>query len=423
MLVLHSRNCERYQLVLRIVNIADCEEWLSAMNLEVLFDGLSPRAIARAPRPTWIEVNRSALANNLSLLRKRIPKTTQLMAVVKANAYGHGAAETARVLQTAGADQFAVATLQEALELRSAGVDRPVLVLGYTPAWQIATALAHAITLTVFDLDTATALHEGAVARGERLTVHLKVNTGMNRLGVRPADAPGILAVLTRLGGLDVEGIFTHFATSDEEDKHHAEAQFVLFSQLLDELASAGLRPPLAHAANSAALLTMPHTHLDMVRSGIALYGLDPDMEQCKLPAGFRPVLSWKAIVAQVTDLRPHDAVSYGREFIADHPMRVAVLPVGYADGFPRKPHNWGSVLIHGRAAPILGRVCMDQCIVDVTAIEAESGSVCQGDEVILIGRQGDAAITAEEASRRVATNNYDIVSRILARVPRLYTA
>jgi alanine racemase len=238
---------------------------------------------------------------------------------------------------------------------------------------------------------------------------------------VRPEAAPALLTALTALDGLAVEGIFTHFATSDETDKTHAEAQFTRFQALLDALRRVGLRPPLAHAANSAALLTMPHTHLDMARSGIALYGLDPDMTQCTLPAGFRPALAWKARVTQVSDLAPGEAVSYGREFIASRPMRTATLPIGYADGFPRRPQTWGSVLIHGQHAPILGRVCMDQTVVDVTAIEAATGPVRQGDEVVIIGRQGEANLSAEIASARVGTNNYDIVSRILARVPRIY--
>jgi alanine racemase len=382
---------------------------------------MSSDALRQPPRTTWIEVSRSALAHNLGLLRQRISANTRLMAVVKANAYGHGAVESARILQVAGADAFAVATLQEAIELRSAGIEQPVLVLGYTPAWQTEAALVHAITLTVLDVETATAMHNIAAACDRSLTVHLKVNTGMNRLGVRPALAFSVLTALAQLPALKVEGIFTHFATSDEADKQHAEAQFACFQKSLAELTAAGLRPPIAHAANSAALLTMPHTHLDMVRAGIALYGLDPDKDECKLPDGFRPALAWKAIVTQVSDLEAGEAVSYGREFIANRPMRIAALPVGYADGFPRKPNNWGSVLLHGRPAPILGRVCMDQCVVDVSAIEAQHGTVRQGDEVVIIGRQGDAAITAEEASTRVGTNNYDIVSRILARVPRLY--
>ena len=255
---------------------------------------------------------------------------------------------------------------------------------------------------------------------GAPVTVHLKVNTGMNRLGVNVADAPALLADLRTVAGLHVEGIFTHFATSDLADKQHAAAQFGRFAALLADLRAACLCPPVAHAANSAAILTMPQTHLTMVRSGIALYGLDPDVDETPLPPGFTPVLSWKALVAQVRDLAPGDAVSYGREFIADRPMTVAVLPMGYADGFPRKPLNWGSVLIRGRAAPILGRVCMDQTIVDVTAIVAATGPLAMGEEAVLIGRQGDAELSAAEAAHRIGTINYDVTSRILARVPRI---
>jgi alanine racemase len=214
-----------------------------------------------------------------------------------------------------------------------------------------------------------------------------------------------------------VEGIFTHFATSDT-DREYAEEQFRVFSTLLEQLAMAGLRPSLAHAANSAATLTMPHTHLDMVRCGITLYGLAPDEDATPLPPGFRPVLSWKAQVAQVRNLQAGDPVSYGREFVADQSMTVATVPVGYADGFPRRPYTWGSVLVHGQAAPILGRVCMDQCVVDVTAIAALE-PVRQGDEVVMIGKQGEAEISAAEAGHRIGTINYDVVSRILARVPR----
>ena len=375
------------------------------------------------PRPTWLEISRRALTNNVRQLRSRLAPGTMLMAVVKANAYGHGAAETSRTLQAAGADHFAVATLAEAIEVREAGIQRPILVLGYTPAWQAATALARNITLTVLDMETAVELGRLAAAQGGALHMHVKVNTGMNRLGVRPDAAPGFIATLRALPGIAVEGIFTHFATSDELDKRYAAAQFAEFAALLDELGKVGLRPPIAHAANTAALLTMPETHLEMVRSGIALYGLDPDMDECRLPAGFRPALSWKAIVTQVADLAAGDAVSYGREFIADQPLRAAVIPVGYADGFPRRPRTWGSVLVRGVAAPILGRVCMDQTVIDVTAIEQATGAVQQGEEVVLIGRQGDADLTAEEVSRRVGTNNYDVVSRILARVPRVYVA
>jgi len=377
------------------------------------------------PRTTWIEVSRSALANNVKQLQAAA-RGVPLMAVVKANAYGHGAVAVACALQAAGVHSFAVACLSEALELRAGGVTLPILVLGYTPPWQGAEAAAARVTLTVFDAETAAGLDAQTASAGSpagKLLVHVKVNTGMNRLGVRPDDTPALLNTLAQLPNLAVEGIFTHFATSDESDRSYAELQFRRFRELLESLGASGLRPPLAHAANSAALLTMPHTHLDLVRSGIALYGLDPDCDQCPLPAGFTPALSWKATVTHVAALEAGEPVSYGREFTASGPMRVAVIPVGYADGFPRKPHTWGSVLIRGRAAPILGRVCMDQTVVDITPIETETGEagpVRVGEEVVLIGRQGSAVLSAEEAARRVRTNNYDIVSRILPRVPRV---
>lgn len=370
------------------------------------------------PRTTWIEVSRAALRNNVAQLQRATPHA-RLMGVVKANAYGHGAVPVAGTLQAAGVHSLAVACLGEALELRTGGVTLPILVLGYTPAWQAAEAAAAGVTLTVFDAETAAQMNE-LVAGPARLAVHVKVNTGMNRLGVGPAGAPALLAALRALPNLHVEGIFTHFATSDETDRSFAEVQFSRFQAVLACLEAAGLRPPLAHAANSAALLTMPHTHLDLVRSGIALYGLCPDMEQCPLPAGFQPALSWKAIVTRVGALEPGDSVSYGREFVAAQPMRVAAIPVGYADGFPRKPFTWGSVLLRGQPAPILGRVCMDQTVVDVTQIEAASGPVRQGEEVVLIGSQGAARLSAEAVSARIHTNNYDVVSRILARVPRV---
>lgn len=375
------------------------------------------------PRPTWITLDRAALFHNARLLRQRLAPGVKLMAVVKANAYGHDARLVAPVLVDAGADMLAVATLGEALDLRAAAssgaITAPILVLGYTPAHQAADAIAHAVTLTVFDLPTATAIAAAAQAVGTPARVHVKVNTGMNRLGAEVEDAPALLAALHNLPGLVVEGIFTHFATSDS-DLDYARIQLDRFTALLTTLSGQGLRPPLAHAANSAALLTLRESHLDMARSGIALYGLDPDVDDCPLPADFRPALAWKAAVTQVRSLRPGDPVSYGREFVADRPMTVATLPVGYADGFPRRPHTWGHVLIHGAPAPILGRVCMDQCVVDVTATAARQ-PVRQGDEAVLIGRQGDAAITAAEAARRIGTINYDVVSRILTRVPRLW--
>ena len=370
------------------------------------------------PRSTWIEVDAGALRNNLTCLRARLTPACRVMAVVKANAYGHGAVQVATTLAAAGVDYFAVAALGEALELRAAGITLPVLVLGYTPAHQMTDAIRHSITLTVYDEVGIDAAQQAAQQVGARAMLHLKVNTGMNRLGAEPEQTPALVMRAAAHKGVLLEGIFTHFATSDS-DLDYAAHQFARFQALLAQLDATGIRPPIAHAANSAAALSLPATHLDMVRAGIILYGLDPDVASCPVPADFRPALAWKAQVTQVRDLRPGDPVSYGREFVADRPMTVAVIPVGYADGFPRRPHHWGHVLIHGRPAPILGRVCMDQSIVDVSAAHALT-PVHQGDEAVLIGRQGHAAITAADAAARLHTINYDVVSRILGRVPRL---
>lgn len=373
-------------------------------------------------RPTWLEIDLSAIRNNVQQLRRIVDKRCEIMSVVKANAYGHGAVQIAKTVLQAGAKRLAVAALCEAMELRESGIRAPILVLGYTPPWQAQDALDANVTLTVYDLECVTALNAAAARTSRPAAVHVKVNTGMNRLGVSPGKTAAFLAELQTYSHIYVEGLFTHFATADETDKDFAHAQFHTFSRLLSTLRAADLCPAVTHAANSAATLTMPHTHLDMVRPGIATYGLHPDVVKTRLPAGFAPALSWKATVVQIRDLQPGDAVSYGREFIAERPMRIAVIPVGYADGFPRAPYHWGSVLIAGQPAPILGRVCMDQTIVDVTSIETPSGRVQQGAEVVLIGQQCDAELSAETVGQRLGTINYDVVSGILARVPRIYT-
>lgn len=370
-------------------------------------------------RATWIEVSEQALRNNVAQLQAHLSPGCRLMAVVKANGYGHGATQIAPILVDAGASYLAVATLEEAVELRQSGLSAPILVLGYTPPWLAKTAALNNIALTLFESETANQYASVASQLDRRLTVHVKVNTGMNRLGVVPGDAGSLFQQLGRLSQLNVEGIFTHFATSDLSDKSFAQEQFARFEALLHQLAKQGLRPPLAHAANSAALLTMPETHLDMARSGIAIYGLHPDPDETKLPTSFQPALTWKAIVAQVNRLEPGESVSYGREFVTTRRSTIAVLPIGYADGFPRKPHNYGSVLIHGQTVPIIGRVCMDQAMVDVTDLDRIQ-QVCQGDEVVVIGRQGRAEITVDQVAQTLRTNNYDVVSRILSRVPRL---
>lgn len=371
-------------------------------------------------RPSWLEIDLNALRINVQRLRRLIGHPCLLTAVVKANAYGHGIELVGLAALRAGADRLAVATVGEGALLRKIGVAAPILVLGYTPPWQAADVIRHGLTATVYDLETADALAQAAQTFDTQANVHVKIDTGMHRLGLYPPDAPAFLAALSQRSGLIVEGIFTHFSTADDKDKTFTRGQLERFLALLSRLEEAGLRPPIAHAANSAATLSLPDSHLQMVRCGIALYGLHPS-EETPLPGGFKPVLSWKAQVAQVKSLERGDAVSYGNTYIAPDRRRVAVIPVGYADGFPRAPRHWQYVLIHGQPAPILGRVCMDQTVVDVTDIVVNSGEdVRIGDEVVLIGRQGAAAITAEDVAARVGTINYEVVSKLLARLPRI---
>ena len=371
------------------------------------------------PRPTWLEIDLDALAGNVRALRARIGPARQLFAVVKANAYGHGADIVGPAALAAGADRLAVATLGEAIALRQAGVTGPILLLGYTPGYLGQELLDWELAATLFDIETARQWSAAAAAAGKPIAVHVKVDTGMHRLGLSSTNVLGFLSQLAELPGLFVEGIYTHFSTADEADQTYTHRQLTTFTDLLAVLSLLGRRPPLAHAANSAAILSLPASHLDAVRAGIALYGLHPSPD-VPLPDAFRPVLGWKARIAQVKMLERGEAVSYGNTWRARRLSIVAILPVGYADGFPRSPRTWESVLIHGQPAPIVGRVCMDMTVVDVTAFYQTGDAVRAGDEVVLIGSQGSGHISAEEVARRTQTINYEVTSRLMARLPRI---
>ncbi len=383
-------------------------------------------------RPTWLEIDLGAIANNVRRL-KALADPAGLLISLKADAYGHGAIQVAHTALHNGATWLGVATFSEGVALRQAGIDAPILVLGYTPAWQARDLLRHDLTATVFDLEVAAALSRASVALERPARVHVKVDTGMARLGVFPDAALEFVRALAALPGVAVEGVFTHLAVSDGETEFEVEytaRQLAAFHGLLDSLAAAGIRIPLVHAANSAGLLAAQGDRLrnavvaraagaplaahTLARAGIAVYGLDPS-PGVRCPEGFRPALAWKTQIAQVKTLPPGSYVGYGATYRTAGEERIAVIPVGYADGFRRAPQHWGEVLVRGQAAPIVGRVSMDQTMIDVTHI----AHVRQGDEVVLIGRQGDAAITVEDVARRLGTINYEVVSAILARVPR----
>ncbi len=364
---------------------------------------------------TWIETDLAAIRHNTRRLLG-LAGGAGLMAVVKANAYGHGAGPVAQAAVAAGARWAAVARADEGLALRAGGLAAPVLVLGYTPPGQAAEALGHDLTLTVFDADTAAAYAATARGLGRTARVHVKLDSGMGRLGVLPGDALAFVRGLHGLAGLAVDGLFTHFAGSDMTEQTSTLAQMAALDGVLEALAAAGLRPPVVHAANSAAVLRQPAARYDVVRSGILLYGLDPS-DEVPAPPDLRPALAWKTRVAQVKTLPAGHGVSYGPEYVTRGPERVAVLAVGYADGFRRVPKNVNGVLIGGRRVPVRGRVCMDQCVAGIEAVPDARA----GDEVVLIGRQGAEQLRAEAVAARWGTNVYDAVSGIMARVARVY--
>jgi len=376
--------------------------------------GWSKVRLLHPGRPTWLEVDLEAIAHNVRRIVGHVGPGVRVLAVLKADAYGHGAARVARTALNNGASHLGVASINEGAALRRVDITAPILVLGYTPAWQARDLVLHDLSATVYNLDVARALSRAARELNRAVRVHVKVDTGMGRLGLLPEDVPAFVADLRALPGLVLEGIFTHMSTADS-DLAYARWQLARFRQVLETLSGAGVHVPLVHAANSAAILALPESHLNMVRLGIAMYGLQPS-PQVPLPPDFRPALSFKTQVAQVKVLPPGSFVGYGKGYQTAGVERIAVLPVGYADGFRRAPRHWDEVLIRGRRAPIVGRVSMDQTTVDVSHIPG----VRQGDEVVLIGEQGEGRITAEDVAERLGTINYEVVSEILARVPRV---
>ncbi len=367
---------------------------------------------AGAPdRPTWLRIDLDVIGHNVR--RLRAIAGVPLMVTLKADAYGHGALRVARTALANGATALAVATLGEARALRDDGIAAPILVFGYTPPWQAREAVGLGLTCTIFDHDSARALAEAADALERPAIVHVKVDTGMARLGLPPDEVGAFLQALHASPSLRVEGLYTHFATADSADETFARAQLRRFERVLAEITAAGLRPPVIHAANSAALLRMPGARFDLARPGIACYGLRP-AAATPLPPDFQPALSFHTEIAQVRAHPAGTSLSYGGAFVTQRPAQIATIPVGYADGFRRSP-PWREVLVRGRRAPVVGQVCMDYALIDVSEI----AGVRRGDPVVLIGTQGGQAITADEVAEWLGTISYEVVATILPRVPR----
>jgi len=369
--------------------------------------------LMRPLRPSWVEIDLDAIANNVRGIKSLIGDSVALFAVVKANAYGHGAIPVARTALLNGADYLGVASMQEALELRSAGIEAPILVMSYTPVQAIRQAVRQNITVTLYDLELARAFDRAARDAGGTLRVHVKVDTGMGRLGVMASDAVAFFRHLLSLTNLEIEGVYTHFSAADEDLSYTSE-QMRVFKGVITPLRAAGFTFKYIHAANSAGMLVSKETHFNAVRIGLAMYGLSPS-DLARVPRTFRPALSWKTVIAQVKSLPPGHPVGYGNTYQAKENERVAVIPVGYADGLRRSPQYWGHVLVQGQIAPIIGRVSMEKTIISISDIP----DVAIGDEVVLIGTQGENTITADDIAWRIGTISYEVICAVLPRAPR----
>jgi alanine racemase len=362
---------------------------------------------------TWLEVDLSAIKNNIKQIKEMTH--TGVMAIIKANGYGHGVLAVAQAATQAGASWLGVARIEEALNLRAAGIETELMVLGYTPPILIPEAIQNNIHVAIYESDMAKAYVSYAENVDGRLKAHLKVETGMGRLGMAPEFAQDFLHEYMDHPKVDVDGIFTHFARADEPKADSAKEQLAVFNELLAQLRRASLCPPMVHAANSAAAINFPEAYFDLVRPGIAIYGLDPSPET-KVPETFRPALTWKARLTSVRTLPPGHGVSYGSIYVTSDDERIGVIPVGYGDGYRRMPGQ--QVIVRGKLVDVVGRVCMDQCMLQLDAVpEAQPG-----DEVVLLGRDGDEEISANDLAARWGTINYEVLCGLADRLPRVYS-
>ncbi len=366
---------------------------------------------------TWAEINMNALEENVSNIRKITDKNAMIMAVVKADAYGHGAINVAKCLLAHGADRLAVSELDEAIELRRAGIDAEILILGASFDEECDQLVKYDITPAVFTKSFAEKLSEAAKKQGKTAKLHIKLDTGMSRIGflagVDDEKTTDEIIEISKLPNIFVEGIFSHFATSDEKDRSYTDLQFERFMKVCDMLKNKGLDIPVRHIANSAAIMMYPETHLEMVRAGIILYGFYPseDVDKTKLP--LRRVLTLKSRITHIKEIE-NRGVSYGRTYIADKKTKVATVPVGYADGYTRMLNNNAKIIANGKAVKVIGRICMDQCMIDVTNVH----NISTGDEVIIFGED---IVTADDLAQSLGTINYEIVCMLSRRIPRVY--
>ncbi len=361
---------------------------------------------------TWLEIDPRVLENNFKILSE----TThcKVMPIVKANAYGHGLEKVTQRLEKAGAEWFGVARIEEGLLLREAGIKARILVLGYTAPVRVPHAIRNDVTLTVYDHQVAEQYATQAKNVKGVLRLHAKIDTGMGRLGVPPTEALPFLKLISESPHMELEGVFTHFARADEPGAADTDVQLQRFQALLEKMEDENIRASMIHASNSAGSLAFPQARFNLVRAGIALYGLPPSHE-INLPEGIKPALTWKTRLISLKTLPADHGVSYGFKYYTKKRERIGVIAVGYADGLRRRPGN--KVLVRGKRARVIGNVCMDQCMLQMDHIQ----DAMIGDEVVLIGRQGEEEITATEIAADWGTINYEVICGLASRMPRVY--
>lgn len=368
-------------------------------------------------RPVWAEINLNNLENNIREIKNKVGDK-EIIATVKANAYGHGAVDVAPVLLENGATRLAVAVITEALELRRAKISAPIIILGYTPLDFSKEIITNDIEQTVYNYEYAKNLSDEAIKLNSKAKIHIALDTGMGRIGFLPnEESIEEIKKIFKLPGIKVEGIFTHFATSDEADKEYSMMQYEKFKYVCNAIEETGIKIPLKHVSNSAAIIDLEETYLDAVRPGIILYGYYPSEEVKKELIKIKPVLTLKAKIANLKTLHKDMYISYGRTFKTERESKIGTLPIGYADGYSRSLTGKGKILINGKLAPVVGKICMDQCMVDLTDVE----DVKLGDEVILLGEDSNIKIDADDIAELLGTISYEVLCMIKNRVPRVY--
>jgi alanine racemase len=370
----------------------------------------------RLGRPSVCYIDHESLRWNFRQIRSLLGSQVKILSMVKANGYGHGASAVARTLAAEGSDAFGVAIFEEAIELRRHGITAPILVLTGVYLDQLELFFEHDLMPVVHDADALRRLDAAVAQRGRSLDVHLKIDTGMGRIGFPAAECDSWLPQIKKLKALKVEGVFSHFSHAESVKGQYTRKQLEIFHDLVKRLAAVGISPPLIHLANSAATITLPEAYFNMVRPGLMLYGVYPSPEMATR-ISLKPVLSWKTRILQLKKVPSHTSISYGQTFITERDSLIATLPIGYADGYPRLLSNRGQGLVGGKRAPVAGRVCMDLTMLDVTDI----AKIHQGDEVVLLGTQENETISADEMAAWANTISYEILTSIGARIPRIH--